>query len=223
MAEAREDEALGATAALEDVADRVERGVVRARDDERGKAERGELYQRDLGLPRPALGDERPRAPLELPAGAGREDRSPSPTAARNARRNASGSSRGPSRPELGAAARRTRPPPGRRARSSCTGGSITVSEARLPPDERCGEKRDHAAVGVADEVVAGCRLARRPSRHARRSRSRRLPRGSNPGRSSTTSSASPAIPAAARARWRARRRRCRGRGRAGDVPSVTM
>ena len=35
-------------------------------------------------------------------------------------------------------------------------GGSITVSDARRPPTRRRREQGDHAAVRVADEVVAG-------------------------------------------------------------------
>jgi len=62
----RKDETLRAEPVLERVADRVERGVVSAGDDEFREGCLGEGSERDLRLPRPPLGDECSRTLLEL-------------------------------------------------------------------------------------------------------------------------------------------------------------
>jgi Protein of unknown function (DUF1295) len=66
-----QNDPLRAEVALEGVADRVERGVVPARDDELRERRRGELLAGDVGLGGQAFSYERPRALLEL----GREGR----------------------------------------------------------------------------------------------------------------------------------------------------
>ncbi len=66
VAVAREHQPLGREVALEDVADRVERCVVGARDDELREGRLRELAERDTRLPRPTLHHERARALLEL-------------------------------------------------------------------------------------------------------------------------------------------------------------
>ena len=70
VAVAGQDGALGWQFALEDVADRVEGGVVRTRDDELREERRGERGERDLRLPRPAL-DREACAPWASSGGSG--------------------------------------------------------------------------------------------------------------------------------------------------------
>ena len=66
VAVAFEYDALCIELPLEHVADRIERRMMRARDDELRKRCRSERSERDLGLPRAALDDECLRALLEL-------------------------------------------------------------------------------------------------------------------------------------------------------------
>ena len=150
----RQDEMLGPEAAREHVADGVERGMVAARDDEHRERRRGERIEWDVRLPRPALDDQRPRALLELRAGAGKGGRRRTRPWRRKPRRNASGSSVGP-------VAHHSIPP---RTNASTAGfPSRDARRRRLDHRQRAdggrhqrgGEQRDHAAVGVTDEVGA--------------------------------------------------------------------
>ena len=160
VAVTRDDQALGAEVALERVADRVERGVVGARDDER--RERRARASRSSGIsasqgPRSAISA---RAPRSSAGGSGEGGSKPEPTAARKPRRNASGSSRGPSRQKL-APPRANAATAGSSSATLVQGGSITVSDAEALADRGGGEERDHAPVGVADQVVARLRRVR--------------------------------------------------------------
>ena len=58
MSEAGQDDALGVEPQLEAIADRLERGMVSAGDDERRQAPRGQRLERDVRFPGPALADE---------------------------------------------------------------------------------------------------------------------------------------------------------------------
>ncbi len=159
----RDDDALGVELALEDVADRLVGRVMRPRDDERRDPEAGQLRERDLRLPRPALADEGLDALLEL----GRER-----------------AGRVPVRPDRGQEAAqeglRLVVPRARVQRGATPGERrhrrIVERDARARrldhrerpepgPRTRGCEEADDAAVGVADEVVAVCEPLRDPVR----------------------------------------------------------
>ena len=159
------------------------------------------------------------RAPCSSAGGSGEGGSKSEPTEARNARRNASGSSRGPSRQRRGASLRERGD--GRVVERDARARRLDHGQRReLGPAPRRCEERDHAAVGVADEVVAGLAAAPRPRRHAR-SKSIASSSGRSPGtpaargRRARPSRGRPC--AAARARSRGRRRRCRGRARSAE------
>ena len=101
------------------------------------------------------------RAPCSSAGGSGEGGSKVEPTARRNTAEVGLGVARAmrrATRPHLG---RRHRPS-GSRARRRGTGGSITVSELKRG-EPGCGEQGDHAAVGVAGEVVAGLEPRRNP------------------------------------------------------------
>ena len=128
--------------------------MVRTGDDELRKRRRGELVERDLGLPRATLDHERARALARARAVAGRAGPATSPPSA------GSRGGRPPDRP-FGPSAHQRRPSSANRATagsSSATrvaGGSITVSEPSASAAAAAASSGDHAAVRVTDEVVA--------------------------------------------------------------------
>ena len=149
------------SALLERVADRVEGRMVRARDDERGEVQRGEALQRDLGLPRPALVQQRPRAALERR----RERRGRLEVRSHRDEERA--------QERLGVAARPVAPEAGASLRERGH-RRVVERDARarrldhrqrreLGPALRRCQERDHAPVGVADQVVAGLQPRRDP------------------------------------------------------------
>ena len=126
------------------------------------------------------------RAPCSSAVGVVRAG-SGEPTAVRNARRNASGSP-GPSR-QSRSRPRRTRRRPGLPRATPNAGGSITVSErSELGPPRR-REERDHAAVGVADEVRARLEELLEPTASSSKSTRSTSGPGGKPRRFGTTSS----------------------------------
>ena len=155
VAVAREHDALRGELALEDVADRVERRVVRARDDELRERRRRERVERDLGLPRATLDRRAPARPARAPAGAVRAGRTREPTAAQEPAQERLGVARRARRVERRTRRRRTRRPPGCPRRPRRRRLDHGQRAEPLGPRRR-GEQRDDAAVRVPDEVVAG-------------------------------------------------------------------
>ena len=166
-----DDQALGAELALEHVADRVEGGVVRARDDERGQVEGSQALERDLRLPGAALGDQRSRAALERGRQGGRGVESPT----RRRRGTRAGTPRGrraDRRARTSHPLRRTPPRRGRRAPRSCRAArSPSATRGALRPRRRRGARSRPRRSGRPGGRPARC--ARRPTSHAPRSRSR--------------------------------------------------
>ena len=171
------------------LADRGEGLVVGARDDQRRDACGAQLLDRDHRLPRPSLAARVRAHPRASSGGSGVGGSKLDPTARRKTRRNASGSSVGPV------------------SHNSCAPGTERVSgrvaarrlrARRLDHGQRRervgsfgrGQERDHPAVRVADEMVAGSSSAGDHRSLAARSRPGRPagPEG-NPGRTTTTSS----------------------------------
>ena len=224
MAVTRDDQALGAELALQRVADRVERVVVRARDDERGQVEGSQPFERDLRLPGAALGDQRSRAALERgrQGGRGIESRS------RPRRGTRAGTPRGrraDHRARTLHPGRRTPPRRGRRAPLSYR-AARSPSATRGPPRprRRRGARSRPRRSGRPGGRPARC--GRRPTSHAPRSRSARAGELVSDRSRTPVTARIPAAPArraswfrgspcvAARATCRVRRRRSRGRGR---------
>ena len=130
-----------------------------------GEAQRGEALQRDLCLPRPALVQKRPRAALERR----RERRGRLEVRSHRGEERTQerlGVSARPVAPEAGASLRER----GHRRVVERDGRARRLDHGQRrefgPALPRCQE-RDHAPVGVADQVVAGLQPRRDPVRMA--------------------------------------------------------